>query len=88
MVIRIEFPDDLTTILRSTPEEIGYDLKLRALAGLVERGLISSSRAAQLGGVSRREFLDWCGRWQVRIHCWDDADLDAEISWARGERAR
>jgi predicted HTH domain antitoxin len=63
-----------------------YDLRLRALAGLVERGLISSGRAAELAGVSRREFLDWCGRWQVRIHRWDDADTKAELAWATANR--
>jgi hypothetical protein len=49
-------------ILRRTPGELRYDLKLRALTGLVERGLFSSGLAAELVGVSRREFLDWCSR--------------------------
>ena len=62
MDITIEVPDELAEILRRTPEELRYDLKLRALAGLVERGLFSSGRAAELAGISRREFLDWCGR--------------------------
>lgn len=85
MEIRIELPDDLPATLRRTPEEVSYDLRLRALAGLVERGLVSSGRAAELAGVSRREFLDWCGRWHVRLHRWTEADLDAEIAFANGE---
>jgi predicted HTH domain antitoxin len=84
MEIRIDVPDELATALRRTPEELRYDLRLRALAGLVERGLLSSGRAAELGGVSRREFLDWCGRWHIRIHRWDEAEVDAELAYARG----
>lgn len=83
MEIRIEVPDELAATLRRTPEEIQYDLRLRALAGLVERGLLSTGRAAELGGVSRREFLDWCGRWHVRVHAWDEAEVDDEIAFAR-----
>jgi predicted HTH domain antitoxin len=86
MEIRIEVPDELATALRRTPQELSYDLRLRALAGLVERGLVSSGRAAQLGGVSRREFLDWCGRWGIRIHRWDEDDLSTDLAYARGEQ--
>ena len=82
MDITIEVPDELAEILRRTPEELRYDLKLRALAGLVERGLFSSGRAAELAGVSRREFLDWCGRWHIRLHCWDDRDLDHDVAFS------
>ena len=86
MEIRIEVPDDLAATLRRTREELQYDLRLRALAGLVERGLLSSGRAAELAGVSRREFLDWCGRWHVRIHRWDDAETQSDIAYARGAK--
>ncbi|HMH49775.1 MAG TPA: UPF0175 family protein [Candidatus Acidoferrum sp.] len=82
MDITIEVPDELAEILRRTPEELRYDLKLRALAGLVERGLFSSGRAAELAGISRREFLDWCGRWHIRLHRWDDRDLDHDVAFS------
>src|SRR5438552_891273 len=45
MLIRIEVPDELAAALRRTPQELEYDLRLRALAGLVERGLVSSGAA-------------------------------------------
>lgn len=61
---------------------------LCALAGLVERGLISSGRAAELAGVSRREFLDWCGRWHVRIHQWDAIDLEHDMRFAEAGAKR
>ena len=83
MEIRIEVPAELATTLRRTPEELQYDLRLRALAGLVERGLLSTGRAAELAGVSRREFLDWCGEWRIRIHRWDEAEVEAELAYAR-----
>jgi predicted HTH domain antitoxin len=85
MEIRIVLPDELARALRRTPEEVEYDLRLRALAGLVERGLISSGRAAELGRVSRRELLDWCGRWHIQLHRWDAADLEDDLAFAAGE---
>ena len=88
MELRIEIPDELAAVLRRTPEELGYDLRLRALVGLVERGLISSGRAAELAGVSRRELLDWCGRWHVRLHQWDAADLEHDVAVAGAGAAR
>lgn len=86
MEIRIAVPDELAETLRRTPEEMEYDLRLRALAGLVERGLLSTGRAAELAGISRREFLDWCGRWHVRVHHWDDGELASDLAFARSGR--
>jgi predicted HTH domain antitoxin len=85
MEIRIDVPDELAATLRRTPEELQYDLRLRALASLVERSLLSTGRAAELAGVSRREFLDWCGRWHIRVHRWDDAEIAAEVAFAQAE---
>ena len=85
MQIRIEVPDDLAAALKRTPGELEYDLRLRALAGLVERGLISSGKAAALAGVGRLEFLDWCGRWQIILHRWSEEDLAADLAYADHE---
>jgi predicted HTH domain antitoxin len=49
----------------------------------VERGLLSTGRAAELAGVSRREFLDWCGRWHVRIHHWDATEVAHDVAYAQ-----
>ena len=86
MEIRFDVPDALAASLRRTPEELSYDMRLRALAGLVERGLIGSGRAAEIGGVSKREFLDWCGRWGVRLHRWGPDDLASDLAFAGVEK--
>jgi len=44
MDITTEVPDELAEILRRTPEELRYDLiRSRALARLVERGLLRAA---------------------------------------------
>ena len=50
-MIRIDVPDELAATLRRTSEELEYDLRLRAMAGLVERGLLSMGLAAALADV-------------------------------------
>lgn len=54
----------------------------RAVAGPVERGLISSGRAAELVGMSRIEFLDWCGSWEIPLHKYTDQDFDEDLAFA------
>ncbi len=41
----------------------------------------------ELASVSRREFLDWCGRWHIRVHRWDDRDLDHDLAFSRPDVA-
>lgn len=67
MAVRIvlELPEDVFSILRTTPDSFASELRLAAAVKWYEIGRISQSKAAELAGVSRREFLDALSRYEV-----------------------
>jgi predicted HTH domain antitoxin len=63
--ITIELPDDALAILRSSLEDFSKEFRLAAAVKWYEIGKISQSRAAELAGISRHEFLHSLFRFQV-----------------------
>jgi len=63
--IQIEVPEEVLISLKETPETISRELSILAAVKLFELGKLSSGRAAQLAQVSRVEFLNLIGRYQV-----------------------
>lgn len=56
--VQVEFDSDVFTTLRRSPEEVAEEMRLAAAVVWYAQGRISQSRAAELAGVSRAEFLD------------------------------
>jgi predicted HTH domain antitoxin len=61
----IELPEDVFSLLRKSPDEFLVELRLAAAVKWYELGTISQSKAAELAGVSRQEFLDALSRFKV-----------------------
>lgn len=59
----LEMPETTFAFFRQTPSEFMKAMKLTALVKWYEEGLISQSKAAEIAGVSRQEFLE-----QLFIH--------------------
>ncbi|MBA3532152.1 MAG: UPF0175 family protein [Ardenticatenales bacterium] len=67
MRLTLQFPDELLETLGETDasfQELAQEL---LLAKLYELGRITSSLAAQSLGISRREFLERIGQYQVSL---------------------
>jgi predicted HTH domain antitoxin len=64
-IIQIEVPEEVLISLKETPETISRELSILAAVKLFEMGKLSSGRAAQLAQVSRIEFLNLIGYYQV-----------------------
>jgi predicted HTH domain antitoxin len=47
---------------------------------MFELGKLSSGKAAQLAGISRVEFFEMCGRYQVSIVNYSADELEAELA--------
>ena len=77
--LTIVFPDDLAQAVALTPEELAAQVRLMAALKMFELGKLSSGRAAELAGLSRVEFLEMCGRYQVSVFNYGPDELADEL---------
>ncbi len=63
--VTIDVPETSFSILRTTPEIFVKELRVAAAVKWYEVGRISQSKAAELAGVSRTEFLEALARFNV-----------------------
>jgi predicted HTH domain antitoxin len=61
----LELPEEVFSALRRTPEAFVAEMRLAAAIKWYEVGLLSQSKAAELAGVSRQEFLASLARFHV-----------------------
>ena len=61
----VELPEDVFSALRRTPEAFFSEMRLAAVVKWYELGLLSQSKATEVAGTSRQEFLDSLMRFQV-----------------------
>ena len=58
----------MKTITINLPEEVELDkVKMIIAASLFEQGILSSGQAAELVGITRRQFLEEAGKYGVSI---------------------
>jgi predicted HTH domain antitoxin len=63
--LRISYPEELLEALGKTPEEFELEMKFLMAAKLYELGRIASGRAAELAEMSRVEFLEALGQYNI-----------------------
>jgi len=79
--ITIELPEDAFSALRRTPEAFVREMRLASAVKWYEIKLVSQGKAAELAGVSRREFLDSLARFNVSPFQVTPEELEQE--WER-----
>lgn len=57
MQLTIEMPAEVLSALRETPERFAAELRFAAAVQWYHQGRISGSKAAQIAGMTRLEFL-------------------------------
>ena len=80
--VTIDLPEASFSILRTTPEAFVKELRLAAAVKWYEVGKISQSKAAELAGISRAEFLRALGEFQVSPFQMTPEELEAEAGHA------
>ena len=63
--INLELPEGVFSALRVSPETFVKELRLAAAVKWYEVGKLSQSKAAEIAGMSRHEFLEALARFNV-----------------------
>jgi predicted HTH domain antitoxin len=77
--IELELPEGALSSLRTTPERFARELRLAAAAKWYEMGMLSQSKAAEVAGVSRQEFIHALARFGVSPLQSGPEEIDAEV---------
>jgi len=56
------------------------ELKMIVAAKLFEMGELSSGQAAEMAGITKREFLETVGKYGVSIFQYDAEELDRDLA--------
>lgn len=80
--VMIELPDDTFSALHTNPDVFVREMRLAAAVKWYEIGRISQSKAAELAGISRSEFLATLNRFSVTP--FQETPEELEQEFARG----
>ncbi|HMQ32079.1 MAG TPA: UPF0175 family protein [Chloroflexaceae bacterium] len=75
---QITYPSELVTVSGQAPERLERLAREALLVRLYDLGELSSGQAAEILGLTRREFLDLLGTYHVSVFD-EDTDLTAEL---------
>lgn len=76
--MKIEMPEGALAALRQDAEGFARELRLAAAVKWYELRLLSQGRAAEVAGVSRSEFIDALGRYEVTPFQYEADEIIAE----------
>ncbi len=78
--VSIEFPETVFSALRQTPAVFVREMRLASAAKWYELGQLSQSKAAEVAGVSRQEFLHSLARFNVSPFQVTPEELEEELA--------
>ena len=78
--ITMELPEEVFSILRTSRERFAEEMRLTAAVKWYEMGRLSQSKAAELAGISRQEFLDALSRFGATPFQLTPDELEADLA--------
>ena len=80
--ITMEFPVEVFSALRKSPKAFARELRLAAAIHWYHQGLISGSKAGEIAGMTRLEFLDELARRKLDVFLVEEEQLQEEVDRA------
>lgn len=77
--LTLELPETTFAVFRKTPKEFAISMKIAALVKWYEEGLVSQSKAAEIAGISRQEFLEQLYLHNVTPYQLEAGELEREL---------
>ena len=77
--VNVDLPEEAFSALRLSPEEFSREMRLAAAIHWYHQGRLSGSKAAQIAGMTRLEFLDELARLKVDVVVLDESELKREL---------
>jgi len=77
--LKMKYPSGFELAVHMTKVELEYQIRLMAALKMFELGKISSGRAAELAGMTRVEFLETCGKYNVSMFNYPPEDLEQQL---------
>lgn len=84
--IQYELPAEVFSALRMAPEDFACEMKLAACVQWYHQGLLSQSKASEIAGISRAEFLVELSRRKTPILQVTEGELNEELEHFREAR--
>jgi predicted HTH domain antitoxin len=76
----LNIAEDFMLSIKKTPQELACEIALMAAIKMFELGKLSSGKASELAGISRREFLEKCSMYGVSLFNYPDDEKAEELS--------
>ena len=80
VTVTFELPEDALSSVRKDPDHFARELRLAAAVKWYEMGEVSQSRAAEIAGLSRSEFIAALGRFKVSVFQYDVDEIAEEVN--------
>ncbi|MDE2735241.1 MAG: UPF0175 family protein [Gemmatimonadota bacterium] len=80
VTVTFELPEDVLSSVRKDPDHFTQELRLAAAVKWYEMGLVSQSRAAEISGLSRSEFISALGRFEISIFQYNMDEIAEEVN--------
>ncbi len=80
VTVTFELREDMLSSVRKHPERFTQELRLATAVKWYEMGLVSQSRAAEISGLSRSEFISALGRFEVSVFQYNMDEIAEEMN--------
>ncbi len=77
--VGLDIPEGAFSALRTSPEDFTRQMRAAASVKWYELGMVSQSKAAEIAGLSRVEFIETCSRMKVSPFQETPEELAGEI---------